>query len=482
MNLVSVEQRLFPLRGLVLLQNVKGAPFDSIAVKRWIRLNHAVQGVLKIDVFASGAAASLLPDLLDYAARVDVALSLRTDCTTPPPDLHVLRDAGLFDVYLTPLEPHVPALEPWFDACHDAGVPMRLQLLAPFERGYDVAAVAERIARAGVAAVNVALEDPFIERPGCRTKADSLATVDVMNDLVLAIEGYDVEANLLWLPLCLVRAENLVRAANLRQFAGDHQQYHFDAYGIARRLRNRSPLVMGMLIQSLLWRDTVAYSIPDQRLLSWLLDSPARYAKAAFWHKVTRRWRGTHRDLDIEEYTQERHEAECRRERKRRAKTLGAACTECSLRRICDNVSGSFRRALTGLSVSTQEGDGLVVSPMHFVKGQRKYYDAIDAERLERDKHYLELEDAANRAVRRRPPDRVLGSREYTVENAYFHNMEAGIRWFSVLNCEKTSAPLPTLAPPFTIAVIVSGGVADYIGFMVARESRVLCPMEEFRH
>jgi len=481
-NLVSVEQRILPLRGLILLQNAKGKPFGVLDLKRWIRLNRLVHKTPKIDALAKGDRVAVLPQLLEYAARESVALSLRTDCTVPPAGLDAWRQAGLFDVFMCPPAPDAVHLDAWLEACRDAGLPMRLQLQAPFPKDLDVDALVERILEAGVAAVNIALSDPFFERPACRDKAGSQAAIDTMNALAAALDAGEVEVNLLHMPLCLVTPENLVRAANLPQFFRDHQQYALGAYDIASRLRNRGPVVMGKIVQSMLWRDTVSFSVQDQRLLSWLVNHPAYYARMAFWRKLTKHLRIA-RDLPEErEYSREDFEAELKRARKRDAKELGPVCARCRLRRICDHASGPFRRLLPGLSVSALEGDELVVSPMHFSAKQRKYYDAIDEQRRDQDTRSSKLAEAAGVAVRQRQPDHQLGSREYAVDNACFDNMEAGIRWYSVLNCEKHSAPLATLEPPFTISVVFSGGIADYIGFMFDRSSRVMCPMEGFRH
>jgi len=478
-----VEERVFPVRGLVLLQNAKGKAHRAPALKRWTRYSHIVLKTPKIDLLARGDRFAVLPELLEFAAREDMRLSLRTDCSTPPCDVHALGAGGLFDVFLCPGDPEADRLVPWLDTCREAGLPVRLQVQTPFRPSFDAEAFADLVANAGVVSANVTLWDPFLERPPCRGEDDSRATVEAMNALAAALDARDVESNLLRLPLCLVAEENLVRAVNLPQFHVDHQQYAKAAYSMARHLRRHGPIVLDKVILSLLWRETLSFTPQDERLLNWLLGSPARYIRLAFWRKLTKHWRLL-RSVPKERAvpTREQYERELARARKVEASTLGSQCAGCTWRRICDHATPQFRRLLPGLAVAPQTEGDLVVSPLHFCAGQRKYYDPIDAARRDRDPQAEELAAAARIAMRKRQPDRRLTSHDYTVQNAHHDDMEAGIRWYSVQNCEKLSSPLGDLTPPFTLSVTFAGGMADYIGFSLGRGAKLVCPMETFRH
>ena len=481
MKLISAEQRIYPVRGLLLLQSTKGKPYALLDLKRWMRLNRIVHKTPKMDALMMGDRFEVVPELLDYAAREGITLSLRTDCTEAPRDLVALKEGGLFDVFLCPATPQAEHLDAWFEACGEAGLPMRLQLQAPFPKALDVEGLADRIAAAGVVAVNVALADPFSERPSCRDKAESQATVDVMNALAAAIEARDVESNLLFLPLCLVREENLIRAVNAPQFYRDHQQYAQGSHVLAVQLRRHGPIVLGKILLSRLGRDTLRWTPYDERLLNWLVHHPAYYIRAAFWRKLTKHLRVARSTPRERAFSREEYERELARHQRQVGRQLGPVCSRCRLRRICDHASPGFKRVLPGLSVSAQEGE-LVASPLHFSANQRKYYDPMDAERLEFEEGYLVLAEEAREAVRNRAPDRQLTSQDYDVEQAFFIRMEGGIMWFSMFNCEKLSTPLATLEPPFTLSVTFGGGIADYVGFSFERTCKLLCPMEQFRH
>jgi len=325
-TLVSVDQRIPPVRGLILLQNTKRKPYAPTDLKRWIRLNRVVYKTPKIDLLALGDRFEDLSALLEYAAREDTRLSLRTDCAVPPPTLGDLKKVGLFDVFLCPPTPAAAHLDGWFEASRDADLPMRLQLQAPFAEDFDIDELATRIRNAGVVAVNVTLSDPFIERPPCRDAAESKAVVDLMNAVVAALDAHGIEANLLNLPLCLVTEENLVRAVNTPQFFMDHQQYLKTSYDLVLLLRNHGPVVMGKILTSTLWRHTVGYALADDRLLNWLVNHPAAYARMAFWRKLTKHLRitrGVPKELGP---PTKRFERQAERVRRQSAKALGPTC------------------------------------------------------------------------------------------------------------------------------------------------------------
>ena len=162
---------------------------DLVDCKRWLRLNAELYKTEKVDVFLFRFDRAILPLLMAHARELNIALSLRTNCGEPPSALGPLGEQGLFDVFLTPRSIDAEHVAAWFDACRAAGLPIRLQLQAPFDAGFDAERVADRIAQAGVAAVNVALGDAFLELPPCAGAAQSRVTVDRMNALTMALDA-----------------------------------------------------------------------------------------------------------------------------------------------------------------------------------------------------------------------------------------------------------------------------------------------------
>ncbi len=474
MKLTSIDQRIPPVRGLVPMHNAKGKSFGLVDVRRWIRIGRQVHRAEKIDLLNKGPIASVWPDLLECADQVGVRVSLRTDCAAAPGDLAPLADAGLLDVFLCPPREDTDQLEAWLEACACAALPIRLQVQAPFGPDLDVDVLADRVARAHVAAVNVALFDPFQTRPPCRDKTQGLGTVGQMNALVAALAARDIEANLLGLPFCLVEERNLPHALNSRQFFLDHQQYTQRSYELAAALYRRGPVPVRIALSMIQSRYTLHKNPIDAKILPWLINRPWLYARVMAWHKLTRHQRflrGVPKPVEDPLHV---HRETVR-------EVSNAACAQCRLARICDQASSAFTRVLPGLSVAPSEGE-TVVSPFHFAARQPKYYDVIDSERIAVRHGQTALAQKANDIVINRPPDRRVGPFEYGTDDGHFAQLEGAVEWHSVTNSEKVSWPLAQLEPPCTVSVTFGGGIAEYIGFSFGRHCKVVCPMEAARH
>jgi hypothetical protein len=480
-SLLTVDQRIPPVRGLVLSHNAQGAPLDLVDLKRWVRLNCDVFKTQKIDLFLLGFDPNVLPLLLEQAVLLNVRLSLRTDCSAGPETLRSLTDAGVFDVFLTPRSADLEHLTAWFQVCQEAALPMRLQLQAPFPPAFDVEHTADRVAAAGVVAVNVTASDPFLKAPGCRDAQHSRETVDQMNALVAALDARGLEVNLLHLPFCLVTPENWAFAVNSQQFYLDHQQYHKLSYDLAAKIFPCGPNEAGKAILIPLGRHSAATWLLDQKLLPWIVGSPWLHLRLLAWRKLTRRLRAVWGKPKGLPETETAYLREIERTRKRQDAILGPACSQCSLRRICDHESEEFKRRMPGLSVSPQPGE-VVAAPLRFSSKQRKYYDPIDVDRVRFAERYLALANRANDIVTNTTPTREVDSFEYKIEGQYTHQMPGGTRWYSFTNSEKLSTALARVAVPVTLSVTFGGGVADYIGFSFGRHCKLLCPMETYSH
>ena len=476
------------MRGLVLTHNAKGARFDVVDVKRWVRLNRVVFNAEKVDIFlVRPCREDLLRILFDLAPVLDVKLSLRTDCSVPPEDFvkntsfSGIGEMGFFDVFLSPRSLEESHVKQWFEACRDAGLPVRLQLQGPFGEGFDAEAAAQRIADAGPVAVNVALYDPFLDLPPCRDAAHSRKIIEQLNALVTALSTRGLEANLLRLPLCLVSDQNLAHAVNKQQFYLDHQQYMRIAYELAAAVFTRRPTAGAKAVQMHLGRNTSPFAYVDSRLLPWITESPLLHMYLLAWRKLTRRLRVISGKPKPLEESAQAYEREVARARKKTDKQLGPLCSRCSLWRICDNETKEFKRAFPGVSVSPVEGD-TVVSPMHFAGRQPKYYDAVDAGRVASSEDYAALAREANDIATNSPATREVGSYDYEIEGQWTHHMPGANRWYSYTNTEKLSTILTRTAPPLTLSVTFGGGIAEYIGFSFGRHCKLLCPMEAYSH
>lgn len=479
--LVTRESRIPPVRGLACMYNAQGAPFSVVDAKRWIRLNRGVNKALKVDVLARGDGGRAFAELVDYGRRQDVRISLRTDGQGKPDALAGLARRGLLDVYLCPPRFDDPNLEVWASACRDAGLPMRLLLLAPEASAMDAEAAVARIRALGPAVATLAASDPFMAPAACRDAAHGEAAIRWMETTAALLEAEGIEANIVGVPFCRLEESSYSRAANRAQFMLDHQQYVRGAYDLALRLYARGSVWSGKAILMLLARHTLHRNAIDAWLLPWMLEHPWVYARVVAKHKTMRHLRWFRRTPDADDVSMEGHERALARAQSRERSELGPVCGACSLRRICDRATPAFSAAFPGCEPRTVEGD-LVVSHQHFCLSQPKRYDAVDAERLEHERILDELAKSAIDITTNRPPDETITPYHYTVEKAPYNQMEGGIRWHSVTNCEKVSSPLARLTPPFTISVGFGGGIAEYVGFSFGRHCKIVCPMEGHKH
>lgn len=472
------ERRVPPARGLVTLHNQRGKPFADIDLRRWLRLDRLAFNVEKVDALAHGTSAERVGGLLEPAREWDLRLSLRTDCSAPPPPLDPLAGKGLLDVFLVPANADAPHLDAWLASCKQAGLPVRLQLPAHFT---NTQAIVDRALAHGVVAVNIAPFDPFTPQSRGGRAAQGRAAIGAIQSLAADLEAAGIECNILRAPFCLFDAPHRANVLNSRQFHLDHQQYTKASYEQALNLYRSTPAAVSKIVLILLARSTFQRSLVDAVLLNLLLRVRLLYGWSVALHKLTRHLRARYLKPRIKGQTLEQLAREIEKVRAHESAALGPVCGECSLRRICDRVTPEFSRTLPGLEIQAIKGD-LVVSPMHFASMQPKYYDAIDEARLAQNIGEETLAKEANAVVENRAPDRQIMPYEYTVEGAPYEHLEGGVRWHSITNTEKVSSPLEHLAPPFTLSVTFGGGIAEYIGFSFGRHCKLLCPMEGYRH
>jgi hypothetical protein len=477
--------RLGPSRGLVLDANERGASFHPRDVLRWVRLNRTVYKTDKIDFLCEAgpeSATQRAAELLAYARPLDLRVSLRSSCAGPPPDLTRLHGLGLLDVFLTPRRVTEPALSAWMSVAAQAGLPIRLQVPFPLHSSLDAEKFAKQFASAGVTVVNLAAHDPFLGANGSHNKTQSMQSLERAGALTHALESLGIECNLLGVPFCLTDRKNWPAIANSRQFFADHQHYRQDSYELALKLRRRPAVIAGKILSIIVGKYTLFDNPIDNKLLPWLLDSPWLRARVVAWHKLTRHLRlarGVPAPTPPE--TEARAEKALQRRRREAIRRLGPLCGICSLRHICDHESPELKRALPGAEVTPQDGE-IVMNPLHFAVQQPKYYDEVDRDRIESAASFADLADRARTLMDARPPDREIDAFEYKTEGQWCHQLPGGVRWFGFTNTEKLSTPLASIDPPFTLSVLFGGGIAEFAGFSLGRECKLVCPMDAYRH
>lgn len=473
-------ERLPPVRGIVLTHNVKGENYDLVDCLRWVRLNGEIYKTLKIDIVdhVDRGDFRFLRELAEEARELGMRVSLRTDCADTPPAnfAQSAKDADLLDVFLTPANAESPQFAAWLDACVKSSLPVRVQVQPPFPS--DLESYASRIAAAGVAVVNVALRDPFMP---AQSFADPCETIAQINRLAALINGKNIEANIIWLPLCLAEPDNLFMVQNRPQYFRDHQQYNRLSYEFAETIHACSPAATARAVVIPLGQNRSMSWTLDQRILRWITGNAWVHSRALIIRKLTRVVRMFGMKGRPIEGNETAYERELARLQKAAATESGPKCSQCRFRHICDHESPEWQQLLPGIEVAPQPGEA-EMSPLHLSRTQRKWYDEIDAERLKMPEIEEELAERARQIALNVLPTREVDSDSYEIENQYTHHMPGGNRWYAFSNGERLSTPLAKTEAPLTVSVTIGGGIAELAGFSFGRHCKILCPMVTYSH
>lgn len=471
-------QVLPPVRGLVITHNHVGRTFPLTELKKWIRLNTSVFRAEKIDLLVNADGIACLKPLIDFARIERVRLSLRTGDLKCIELLASRLPEGLLDVFLTPADLDIRAIDAWLEQCAQEHVPVRVQITPPESTRPAPELVAERLK--GAVSVNVALEGPFSGTQNPIFREDGQEIVRWMNDLVRALESRGVETHLIGLPFCHVDEGNYPRAMNSQQFFLDHQQYMKSAYEFAEKVYSSGPNRMALLIENLLSRRSSLNNTLDNALLPWILGHPKAYARIWLFHKITRHLPRLRRPKALPESPSE-WEAAVERLRSDRAESLGAECSLCKFQKICDHDTALFRRTLPRLRIQAREGQPFV-HPLHFSRGRKRYFDVVDEARRDMPAFLEALAERAREITARQTPTREIPVEAYEIENHYNPIDDASKRWLSLSKGELLSTVLARVKPPFTMMLTFGGGIAEQIGFSFGRAVKIVCPMIDYSH
>ncbi len=400
------QERIGSARGIVFVHTAGGGRVPAPDIERWLRLNRTVFKCDKVDMIVNDASFSALARLRPAAEPLDVRISLRTNCSTPPPAIAMLRDARLWDVFLCPVKADAPEFDAWLHACHEADLPVRVQIHTPFDVELDTSVLADRLAQATV--VHIAANDPFTNIPPARNALHSAASVQKSVEIARAVAGRGVEVNLIGFPFCAVPEDLWPLVVNQRQFFLDHQQYKCESFELAAALYRRNPTWVRQAVLIRLGQHTSTNNPIDRILLPWIMDHP--WVRARVWalHKLTR-----HRKSAVPA-SPATAELEAERLREVRKRARGPVCGVCRMQRICDSVA-QLEKRLPGITIVSQPGEE-IVDPLAFARGQHKYYDALDAAQRDALDVSNELAQRANALVTNTAPTREIDSLEYKVE------------------------------------------------------------------
>jgi hypothetical protein len=443
MQLIHTDLQLETCRGFVTLQNARGDYFAPGDIARWLRLLRYECNAEKADLGVCGFNRESIEAALSTAASLDMRLSLRSGCSSAPPPVEWLRDAGLLDVCLI-LHATKPgdALDAWLDACSAAGLSVRMQWLAPWPEVENSAAWAEK----GVVSVNLGVS---LSRERRLSEDDAREAVERLVRLATALNDAGIEVNCGGIsPAALpeaYRAHLVNGGARLR----DHQEYLPDSIAWMKRLVLRSIARARTL---LLIRDNDRPSRlnkVDNLVFQYLLHRRERLLDAVlFLHKLTRFSRPYNRlpaELPMPDAAAQAEAERC-----------------------------AWNQTFPGIPWED--------APAPKNRARMRYFDDVDVDRLALSEGHAALATEVAQLVANCPHDAEAGPEQCHAANGHTEAMPGSLRWFGGAAVEKVSTPVGTLDAPATVSVVFGGGHAQYIGFAIGQHIRLLCPMDAPSH
>jgi hypothetical protein len=475
-----MEDRLPPVRGLVLTQNRKGKLFPQTALKQWINQSQVGFKAEKVDILVDALPLPRLLDLLDYCQEGNLPVSPRCMGPLDTATARALRDREILDVFLAPAQWTLQQLRENLAACRDTGLKARLQFT-----GVQDLAVLEALPGLldpeWVTAVNVAPFDPFLPQrkfAGASSAAEGIAS---LVELARTVKQTGVEANLLRIPFCQAPRDIWPEVLTLYQLHLHHQQYLYEALDLAQTLFECSPPRMAAGIENYLFTRANLYRIIDPIAFPRILSHPGLHMKLWLLNKLRRKWpRKIRPGMPVPE-SAEAFEAALAEVDLIAKQAMGPACAACTLRKICDHAAPPLRAVFPGVTLTPQQEEG-VVSPMHFNREQRRALDAVDQARAEWPAECTSLEAEGRAIVDGVAPTKVFGYDEYDIEGHWTDRLIGAVRWWSLTTDPMRSTPLARVELPFTIGCTFGGGMADHVGFSFGDHIHLVCPMVSPTH
>ena len=311
-------------------------------------------------------------------------------------------------------------------------------------------------------------------RPGRSTLGRIAALLETLQEV--GTEGHCLDV-----PFCQLPESCWSMVANGAQQLAHHQHYRPMAEAFARQMAVLSPSRVHQAVELSLGQGATFHHRIDNAVLPWILKQPWYFFWLWFLHKLTRRLPLRRPVATALPEEQDALEALLQAHREQARANLGPICATCRLHPICDHMTETFKQAFPGRTPRAIPGEPCY-DARAFYDPERTWHDAVDTARLHLDERRDALVAAARHRLAAETPTREIPAESYEIEDHVTHRMPASVRWFSFSTAELRSTVLARLSPPFTLSVTVGGGIADHMGFVLGRHTRLLCPMTAFTH
>jgi pyruvate-formate lyase-activating enzyme len=338
-----------------------------------------------------------LPDLIRYCGEIGMRVTVITNGIVLDDMSRVIayRDAGIRDFILS-----VQGLGSVYDGIvgregawkrqmqalrnmQQAGVPFRFNTVLSRPVLPQLEQIAELAVRSGAQVVNFLAFNPFDDQrqPGKRSAENVPRYQDLTGPLTAALDALDaagVEANVRYLPLCVVPERHFKSMYNFQQLSYDLHENEFGGWTWTGEPPQRMaggeltpPIQLGARPPLGRLRAPLRRLVAQPAVGPWL--EKGRRLSLRVWSQTANRLAPA-RSADA----LYRNEARTRA-RENLGYRFGAACADCDLREICDGFHGDYA-GFIGTSEARPVHVGTTIDdPTYFIRAQQKTLFPSDA-------------------------------------------------------------------------------------------------------
>jgi len=257
----------------------------------------------------------------------------------------------------------------------EAGIPFRFNCVLSKPVVAQLPQVAELAVRTGARVLNFLTFNPFEDqaRGGKRSANNVPMYGEISTQLEKALDILDdagVEANVRYLPLCMVKERHRKSIYNFQQLPYDHHEWDYASWGWTGLVEQR--MKWGE-VSPVLQLETLRTPARFRKQIDWILARPRLRSALFKLHNGVARVAAALRSKD----TLYRHNARIRAE-SHCGYIYAAACNECSAKNICDGFHGDYAD-LFGTSEATPFGGPKLKDPRHYIRTQDKIVDGASA-------------------------------------------------------------------------------------------------------
>ena len=343
-----------------------------------------------------------LPDLIRYCSEIGMQVTVITNgiALDDMARVQAYREAGIRDIILS-----VQGLGDVYDGIvgrdgmwvrqmkalrnlQQAGVPFRFNTVLSKPVLAQLPQIAELAIRTGAHVVNFLGFNPFDDQrlPGKRSAENVPRYAELTEPLTAALdtlEGAGVEANVRYVPLCIVPERHFKSMYNFQQLSYDLHENEFGGWTWTGEPPQR--MARGELAPPIEFGARPALG-PLREPLRRLAVQPT----VGPWLEKGRRlslrvWATAANRFAAPESADARYRAEARsRARENLGYRFGKACQDCDLRRICDGFHGDYAEFIGTNDARPVRVGAVIDDPTHFIRAQRKALFPTDAAWVDR--------------------------------------------------------------------------------------------------